>query len=108
MNSAVLNFLLSLFRADSLNHLLKIWCAFAIAGSASLIVSQYIVAFFFDLENDEVLNLSAQVIVIIISYYLLLLLAGACLGEGPYFLQMTKKSLGRPLKFLKYLVGLKY
>ena len=102
----MLKFLLSLFKAESLSHLLKIWLAFAIAGSASLMVSRHIVTLFFDLENSKIHSLLAQILIIVTTYYALLLLAGACLGEGRYFAQMTKKSLGRPLNFLRYLTGL--
>ncbi len=102
----MLKALLSLFKAESLSHLLKIWLAFAIAGSASLLVSRHIVTLFFDLENDKIHSLLAQALIIVTTYYALLLFAGACLGEGRYFVQMTKKSLGRPINFLRYLVGL--
>ena len=101
----MLNLFLSLFKAKSLGHLLKIWLVFALAGSASLMVSRHIVTLFFDLENDQIYSLLAQILFTVSMYYALLLLAGACLGEGRYFAKMAKKSLGRPLNFLKYLVG---
>ena len=101
----MLNLLLSLFKAKSLSHLLKIWLVFALAGSASLMVSRHIVTLFFDLENDQIYSSLAQILFIVSTYYALLLLVGACLGEGRYFAKMAKKSLGRPLNFLKYLVG---
>ncbi len=102
----MLDLLLSLFKAKSVSHLLKIWLAFAIAGSASLMVSRHIVTLFFDLENDKIHSLLIQALIIVTSYYALLLFAGACLGEGRYFAQMTKKSLGRPINFLRSLAGL--
>jgi len=103
----MLNFLLSLFKAESLSHLLKIWLAFALAGSASLMVSHHIVTLFFDVEKDKTHSLFVQALILVTTYYALLLFAGACLGEGRYFASMTKKSLGRPLNFLRYLIGLR-
>ncbi len=92
---------LKIFKVNSINRLIIIFIVFAITGSLSVILGEYVLLFFF--SDDVVKDFFYWVIRILIIfplYQILLIIIGSIFGEFKYFWTIEKKILKR-LKIIK-------
>jgi len=98
----MINKLVNKFKANSLQHLIKIFIIFALSGSGSLIISSPILMVFSlkELITFYPLYICVKIIVIIPIYQVLLMIIASLFGEFNYFWKFEKKFLQR-LKIIK-------
>ena len=92
---------LKIFKINSINRLIIIFIVFAITGSLSVILGEYVLLLFF--SDDVVKGFFYWVIRILIIfplYQILLIIIGSVFGEFKYFWSIEKKILKR-LKIIK-------
>jgi|TARA_B100000035_G_C20813597_1_gene471080 hypothetical protein len=92
---------LKIFKVNSINRLIIIFIVFAITGSLSVILGEYVLLLFF--SDDVVKGFFYWVIRILIIfplYQILLIIIGSVFGEFKYFWSIEKKILKR-LKIIK-------
>jgi hypothetical protein len=92
---------LKIFKVNSINRLIIIFIVFAITGSLSVILGEYVLLLFF--SDDVVKGFFYWVIRILIIfplYQILLIIIGRVFGEFKYFWSIEKKILKR-LKIIK-------
>ena len=92
---------LKIFKVNSINRLIIIFMVFAITGSLSVILGEYVLLLFF--SDDVVKGFFYWVIRILIIfplYQILLIIIGSVFGEFKYFWSIEKKILKR-LKIIK-------
>ena len=92
---------LKIFKVNSINRLIIIFIVFAITGSLSVILGEYVLLIFF--SDDVVKDFFYWVIRILIIfplYQILLIIIGSIFGEFKYFWSIEKKILKR-LKIIK-------
>ena len=92
---------LKIFKVNSINRLIIIFIVFAITGSLSVILGEYVLLLFF--SDDVVKDFFYWVIRILIIfplYQILLIIIGSIFGEFKYFWSIEKKILKR-LKIIK-------
>ena len=96
----MMNKILKLFKVESLLRLSIIFIVFAITGSLSVVIGEYVVQFFFSDEVGGVFYWIMRILIIFPLYQILLIIVGTIFGEFRYFWSMEKKILRR-LKILK-------
>ena len=79
----------NLFRVSSTYQLIVVFIVFGITGSLSLVISDYISAFF-NLDN-----IMLSIIFVLVIYQVLLIIIGTLFGEFDYFWEMEKKIISR-------------
>ena len=92
---------LKIFKVNSISRLIIIFIVFAITGSLSVILGEYVLLLFF--SDDVVKGFFYWVIRILIIfplYQILLIIIGSVFGEFKYFWSIEKKILKR-LKIIK-------
>ena len=92
---------LKIFKVNSINRLIIIFIVFAITGSLSVILGEYVLLLFF--SDDVVKDFFYWIIRILIIfplYQILLIIIGSIFGEFKYFWSIEKKILKR-LKIIK-------
>ena len=83
---------LKIFKVNSINRLIIIFIVFAITGSLSVILGEYVLLLFF--SDDVVKDFFYWVIRILIIfplYQILLIIIGSIFGEFKYFWSIEKK-----------------
>ena len=92
---------LKIFKVNSINRLIIIFIVFAITGSLSVILGEYVLLFFF---SDNVVKgffyWIIRILIIFPLYQILLIIVGSIFGEFNYFWSIEKKILKR-LKIIK-------
>ncbi len=97
----MMNKILKLFKVESFLTLTIIFIVFAITGSLSVILGEYVLQFFFSGEELEgFFYWVMRIFIIFPLYQILLIIVGTIFGEFKYFWSMEKKILRR-LKILK-------
>ena len=84
---------LKIFKVNSINRLIIIFIVFAITGSLSVILGEYVLLIFF--SDDVVKDFFYWVIRILIIfplYQILLIIIGSIFGEFKYFWSIEKNS----------------
>ena len=84
---------LKIFKVNSINRLIIIFIVFAITGSLSVILGEYVLLLFF--SDDVVKGFFYWVIRILIIfplYQILLIIIGSVFGEFKYFWSIEKKN----------------
>ena len=84
---------LKIFKVNSINRLIIIFIVFAITGSLSVILGEYVLLIFF--SDDVVKDFFYWVIRILIIfplYQILLIIIGSIFGEFKYFWSIEKKN----------------
>ena len=92
---------LKIFKVNSINRLIIIFIVFAITGSLSVILGEYVLLLFFsdDVVKDFFYWL-IRILIIFPLYQILLIIIGSVFGEFKYFWSIEKKILKR-LKIIK-------
>jgi hypothetical protein len=94
--------MIKVFHASSLNHLVIIFTVFAITGSSSVAVTEPIIKFI-NLKSFITFYpfyLIVKILIVLICYNILLITFGTLVGQFTYFSNMQKKFLRR-LKIIK-------
>ena len=93
--------ILKIFKVDSINRLIIIFVVFAITGSLSVILGEYVLLFFFsDNVVKDIFYWIIRILIIFPLYQILLIIVGSIFGEFDYFWSIEKKILKR-LKIIK-------
>ena len=95
--SKILKKLISIFKAKSLIHLIKIFFIFGLAGSLSLYLSEllYNAINIQHFINIYIVNLFVKIIFLILVYQLTLLFISIIFGEFKYFIKFFTKFFNR-------------
>ncbi len=92
---------LKIFKVNSINRLIIIFVVFAITGSLSVILGEYVLLFFFsDNVVKDIFYWIIRILIIFPLYQILLIIVGSIFGEFDYFWSIEKKILKR-LKIIK-------
>ena len=83
------NKILKLFKVESLLRLSIIFIVFAITGSLSVVIGEYVVQFFFSDEVGGVFYWIMRILIIFPLYQILLIIVGTIFGEFRYFWSMV-------------------
>ena len=93
--------ILKIFKVNSINRLIIIFVVFAITGSLSVILGEYVLLFFFsDNVVKDIFYWIIRILIIFPLYQILLIIVGSIFGEFDYFWSIEKKILKR-LKIIK-------
>ena len=98
----MINKLIKIFHANSLNHLIIIFTVFAVTGSLSVTISDPIIEFI----NLKIfitfypIYLIVKIIIVLICYNILLITFGTLAGQFAYFSKIQKNFLRR-VKIIK-------
>ena len=84
---------LKIFKVNSINRLIIIFIVFAITGSLSVILGEYVLLLFFsdDVVKDFFYWL-IRILIIFPLYQILLIIIGSVFGEFKYFWSIEKKN----------------
>ncbi len=84
---------LKIFKVNSINRLIIIFIVFAITGSLSVILGEYVLLLFFsdDVVKDFFYWL-IRILIIFPLYQIILLFVGFIFGEYEYFVEFEKKT----------------
>ena len=85
-----------IFKVESSSRLVVIFTVFAITGSLSVYIGEYVLLFFFsDILEKNFFYWSMRILIIFPLYQILLIIVGSIFGEFKYFWEMEKKILRR-------------
>ena len=85
-----------IFKVESSSRLVVIFTVFAITGSLSVYLGEYVLLFFFsETLEKNFFYWSMRILIIFPLYQILLIIVGSIFGEFKYFWEMEKKILRR-------------
>ena len=85
-----------IFKVESSSRLVVIFTVFAITGSLSVYIGEYVLLFFFsETLEKNFFYWSMRILIIFPLYQILLIIVGSIFGEFKYFWEMEKKILRR-------------